>query len=104
MRSFAFVVATLFVFFARPAFAESDNPLDLPLETLLDQSVSTAAKYEQTVGEAPAWVNIVPGDDIRLFGYHTLEETYETPGGFEHAQPAIPQNGRGFILEVEALF
>jgi outer membrane receptor protein involved in Fe transport len=33
-----------------------------------------------------------------------LDVTYKTPGGFEHAQPAIIQNGRNFVVRFEYVF
>jgi outer membrane receptor for ferrienterochelin and colicins len=52
------------------------------LESLLDTKISTAAKYAQTVSEAPASVTIITADDILAFGYQTLEDVMMNIRGF----------------------
>ncbi len=52
------------------------------LEELLEVKISTAAKYEQTLGEAPASVTIITSEDIDRFGYRTLDEVLMRIRGF----------------------
>lgn len=51
------------------------------LETLLNTKISTAAKYEQTISEAPASVTIITSEDIERYGYRTLDEVLMTVRG-----------------------
>jgi iron complex outermembrane receptor protein len=52
------------------------------LKKLLEIKVSTAAKYDQTVSEAPASVTIITSEDIQRFGYRTLDEIFMRVRGF----------------------
>ena len=54
---------------------------DVPLEDLLEITISTASKYEQKVSEAPASVSIITRDDIQLNGYRTLAEVLQNETG-----------------------
>lgn len=80
----------------------------LLLDSLLNTRISTVSKYAQTTTEAPASVTIVSSDEIRDHGYRNLTEVlvahYSTPGGVEHLQPAIPQDGRVLSLSLDWTF
>ena len=52
------------------------------LDDLLNMTVSTAAKHEQTAREAPASVTVVTAEDIQLRGYRTLAEILDDVPGF----------------------
>lgn len=52
------------------------------LKKLLEIKISTAAKYDQTVNEAPASVTIITAEEIEQFGYRTLEEVLMRVRGF----------------------
>ncbi len=54
----------------------------LSLDSLLNMQISTAAKYEQTIGEAPASVTIITSEDIEQYGYLTLAEILMSVRGF----------------------
>jgi len=54
---------------ARPLAAQQ-----LSLDSVLNQPIQSAAKYTQTMTEAAAAVTIVTADDIRRYGYRTLED------------------------------
>lgn len=55
--------------------ASANGDLDrLSLESLLEVKVSTASKYEQTLGQAPSSVTIVTAADIRTFGWRTFAD------------------------------
>ncbi|MCK4591194.1 MAG: TonB-dependent receptor plug domain-containing protein, partial [Candidatus Latescibacteria bacterium] len=56
--------------------------LDIQLEDLLNVKISTAAKYEQTISEAPASVTIITSEDIKRYGYRTLDEVLMSVRGF----------------------
>jgi iron complex outermembrane receptor protein len=55
---------------------------DISLDALLNVQISTAAKYQQTVSEAPASVTIITSEDIERYGYRTLEEVLAGVRGF----------------------
>jgi len=52
------------------------------LEDLLKVKVSTASKYEQLVGEAPASITVITQEEIRRFGYRTLQDVSSSVPGF----------------------
>jgi iron complex outermembrane receptor protein len=52
------------------------------LKKLLEIKISTAAKYDQTVSEAPASVTIITAEEIEQFGYRTLDEILMRVKGF----------------------
>lgn len=52
------------------------------MEELLNVKISTASKYEQTISEAPASVTIITAEDIKHFGFRTLEEIFRSVRGF----------------------
>ncbi|MGB8658407.1 MAG: TonB-dependent receptor [Candidatus Zixiibacteriota bacterium] len=55
---------------------------DLSLDSLLHIEISTAAKYEQSTSDAPASVTIITSEDIRRYGYQTLEDVLNQVRGF----------------------
>lgn len=68
-----------------PAAPPSTDPKDLSLEELVNirvDSVFAASKYEQKVTEAPASVSIVTADEIKKFGYRTLEDILRSIRGY----------------------
>ncbi len=66
--------------------AQEEPPdFGISLDSLLSMPVSTAATYEQRQIDAPAFVTIVTKEDIRRFGYRTLEEVIQAQVGFYSA-------------------
>ena len=60
---------------AAPSLRAEEAPASLA--EMLDVKISSAAKYEQTVRNAPAAVTIITEREIRQFGYTTLAEVLE---------------------------
>lgn len=59
--------------------------LNMSLEDLMNVEIDTvygASKYKQKLGEAPASITIVTGDDIRRYGYRTLADILRLVPGF----------------------
>lgn len=52
----------------------AEDLTDLPLEALLNITVSAASKYEQKSSEAPSSVTVLTADDIRAHGWNTLSQ------------------------------
>jgi len=52
------------------------------LKKLLDTRIDTAAKYTQSISEAPASVTIITSEDIDRFGYRTIDEALMQVKGF----------------------
>ena len=75
----------------------------LSLESLLDHRVQTAAKYEQTVAEAPASVTIVTAEQIRRYGYASLADVVQAVRGFylahDHVRAYIGTRGFGRMVD-----
>lgn len=57
-----------------PPAQASDDLTSLSLEQLLDVSVTGASKYAQKQSEVPAAVSVVTRQEIRAFGWRTLDE------------------------------
>ncbi len=55
---------------------------EVPLEKLLDLTVSSASKFPQKSSEAPASVSVISAEDIKLYGYRTLAAALESLQGF----------------------
>jgi outer membrane receptor for ferrienterochelin and colicin len=74
------------------------------LDGLLNTPVSTGAKYAQDIRQVSGSVSIVTAEDIRRFGYRTLEEVLQSMAGVytsydrNYAQAGI----RGFSRLVSA--
>ncbi|MEW6749354.1 MAG: TonB-dependent receptor plug domain-containing protein [Candidatus Latescibacterota bacterium] len=69
------------ILLAAPGGAQEDVE-DLSLDALLSTQISTAAKYAQTAGEAPASVWVVTAEDIQRFGYRTMADVLQGLCGF----------------------
>ena len=84
MRKFyTFILIILFEYHFLDAQILANNySQDQSLEDLLNTTISTASKYEQKVGEAPASVSIITNDDIKLYGYRTLAQILQKETGF----------------------
>jgi iron complex outermembrane receptor protein len=85
MRKILFVLPWMMILWSQwPAAAgtATEDLLDMPLEELMNQKVSTASRYEQTVGSAPSAVTIVTAEDIEHFGYRTMEDVLRRVPGF----------------------
>jgi len=64
------------------AQAEDAENRYLTIDSLLSIKVSTVAKYDQTIQEAPASVTIISAEEIELYGYRTLDEVLMGVRGF----------------------
>jgi len=61
---------------------KEDDLAGRSLDELLNIKINTAAKYEQTSREAPAAVTIITAEDIKTYGYETLEDVFKSVRGF----------------------
>lgn len=65
-----------------PALAQDAAQAEVQdLEALLNAPVSTGAKYAQDIRQVSGSVSIVTSEDIRRFGYRTLEEVLQSMAG-----------------------
>lgn len=67
---------------ASRAAAQDDEAARLSLDSLLAVPVHAAARYAQTLGDAPAAVTVVTADEIAAHGYRTLAELLTGVAGF----------------------
>ncbi|UCH96246.1 MAG: TonB-dependent receptor [Candidatus Aminicenantes bacterium] len=77
------IIVGLFLF--PPGFCEDETDKkgeEASLEELLEVKISTAAKYDQTMSEAPASVTIITREEIERYGYRTLDEILMRVRGF----------------------
>jgi outer membrane receptor for ferrienterochelin and colicins len=84
-RVFLFFLVFCFTVYLVPQSGIADDLLDvqdLSLDSLLNLSISSAAKYEQKVSDAPASVSIITSEDIERYGYRTLEDVLMNVRGF----------------------
>lgn len=70
--------------FLHPASAQIPDSTAsmLSLDSLLSIPISTAAKYAQTVSEAPASVSVITAHEIEQYGYRTITEALSHLPGF----------------------
>lgn len=54
---------------------------EISLESVLDVRVTTAARHEQSLGEAANAVTVVTADEIRAYGYETLADILRNQAG-----------------------
>ena len=67
---------------AQSSGAPAPNISETSLEQLGNIRVYSASKRWQTVTEAPSFVTVITGDQIRKFGYRTLAEVLQSVAGF----------------------
>jgi len=72
-----FLAVTGSVYAQQPADADA-----LSLEELLNVKVYSASKYEQKAVEAPSSISVITGDEIRKYGYRTVQEALRSLNGF----------------------
>ncbi len=53
----------------------------LSLEDLLNANVYSASKYQQKQAEAPSSISVITAEDIRHYGYRTLQEALQSVTG-----------------------
>jgi iron complex outermembrane receptor protein len=66
---------------ALPAAAQQPEPA-MSLDSLLNVTVSTAARYDQTVQQAPAAISVITAEQIERFGHLTLADALASVRGF----------------------
>lgn len=65
----------------QPAAAAADD-FDATLDSLMSIPISSSAKYTQTARDAAATVTLITAEDIRRYGYRTLDEALANVRGF----------------------
>jgi len=84
-RPRAFVLALSVATCGAFLWAQDEDPKpdqEQSLEDLLKTKISTASKYEQLAGEAPASITVITQDEIERFGYRTLQDLFTSVPGF----------------------
>lgn len=76
------LLAGCVLFAARLPAQGQEELLGRSLDELLNTKINAAAKYNQTVSEAPASVTIITVEDLRAYGFETLEEVFRSVRGF----------------------
>ena len=73
-----------------PAWAEEANEVDyteMSLEQLMAIPITTAAKHEQKITDAPSSVTVLTAQDIRAYGWRTLGDLLRSTPGFYVTYP-----------------
>lgn len=83
-RAWLLLVTLSLIFTATaPLLAQESSDLTaLSLEELLNAKVYSASKYEQTAAEAPSSITVITAEEIRTYGYKTLQEALQGVTGF----------------------
>jgi len=74
------VVSLCFVVAGGPLRAADTESMSL--DSLMNIPITAASKHEQTTLEAPASVTIISAEDIRAYGWRTLEDALNSVRGF----------------------
>jgi outer membrane receptor for ferrienterochelin and colicins len=74
-------VILLSVLIARPSFAV-ERLMEMDLEQLMNVEVTSASKFKQKLGQAPSSVSVVTSDEIRKYGYRTIDDILRSLRGF----------------------
>ena len=84
---------------ALPVRAAS-NPTELSLEQLLETTVTTASKYEQKQSEVAGVVSVITRDEIKAFGWRTLDQALASLPGIHLSYDRLYSKigARGFGL------
>lgn len=87
LRKFVLVLSVFCLPWAARVAAEQSSPAEpgMAAEELLFQdigSVFTASKFEQKVTRAPSRISIVTAEEIRQYGYRTMEDILKSLPGF----------------------
>ncbi len=67
---------------AQSGGGQAEQIADTPLDQLGNVRVYSVAKHLQTLTEAPSFVTVITGDQIRKYGYRTLAEVLQSVAGF----------------------
>src|SRR6202167_3777828 len=76
-----------------------DTYKKMSLEELMDQEVTSVAKQPQPLGQAPAAIQVVTGDEIRRSGASSIPEALRLADNLDMAQLSSSQwdiSARGF--------
>ena len=95
------MVLIIFIQFGFPLEAEDNkDSLENSLNELLNIKISSAAKYEQRIIDAPASITIITSEEISRNGYQNLSEALMSlPGFYQHDDLNYTYLGtRGFDL------
>ena len=60
----------------------AEDLTELSLEQLLDVQIYSASKFYEKASDAPSWITVITGEDIRQYGWRTLAEVLRAVPGF----------------------
>jgi iron complex outermembrane receptor protein len=75
-------LAAVFVFNASSYAQKASDAAAFSIEELLNVKVYSASKFEQKATEAPSSISVITADQIRSYGYRTLNEALRGVTGF----------------------
>ncbi|HEX7704975.1 MAG TPA: TonB-dependent receptor, partial [Thermoanaerobaculia bacterium] len=82
LRTLSSIGGALVLAWCGQLMAQATDPsVGLPLDELLNTRISTAAKYEQRVTDAPASVTVITAEEIARNGWHTLADALASVPG-----------------------
>lgn len=85
-----YICSGLFGAFAPPVFADlSDDIFEYSLSELLKVKVTSAARADQSILQAPASMTVFTRQDIESFGIHTLEQLLNYVAGAQYHREGL---------------
>jgi outer membrane receptor protein involved in Fe transport len=85
MTRFRFLQAAVCMVVLMPSgrlIAQQNAAGDLPLDTLLNTPIKTAAKYDQTLSSVAASVTVITSEEIERYGWTSLPDLLQSIPGF----------------------
>ena len=82
--------------------ASAESLADLPIEQLMNESVTSASRKETLLNQAPTAISVITGDDIRRLGITSIPEALRLVPGLDVARVSANQwaiSSRGFNLQ-----
>src|SRR5256714_10782328 len=82
MKHRSYLTAMVLLALAAAGQAADDVTAKLPLDALLETTISTSAKYDQQLSRAAASVTVITAEEIERYGWPSLADVLQATPGF----------------------